>query len=166
VQTANKTLQLGCIINFTTFAILMLKRSIAIVLLVLASAVWLTHAIIPHHHHNLQVCLVTEHCQHDKNYHAHNPESNSHNHHNNSSSNCVLGQSAIVPQTILKANSGFPESPSVDTYFDVIQAIVAYTHSIAFISPKTHTVYLNRVSTGLYLAYIGQYLGLRAPPAV
>lgn len=144
----------------------MLKRSIAIFLLMLASTVWLAHAILPHHHHNSQACLQTERCQHNKDYHAHTPESNSHDHDHNTTSNCVLYQLAIVPQPILKANSGFPESPSIDTYFDFIQAIVAYTHSIAFVSPKTHTVYLNSVSKTLYLEYIGQSLGLRAPPAV
>ena len=161
-----KTLQFSCITFFITFANLMLKRNIAIVLLMLASTVWLTHAILPHHHHTSLACLVTEHCQHDENYHSHSQESNSHDHDNNTSPNCVLDQLAIVPQPILKANSGFPESPSIDTYFDFIQAIVAYTHSIAFVSPKTHTVYLNSVSTTLYLAYIGQSLGLRAPPTV
>ena len=154
------------IFSFLVFLHRMTKRSIAIFLLVLASTVWLTHAILPHHHHNSQACLQTEHCEHDRDHQAHSPESRSHDHDNTKSSNCVLGQSAIVPQTILKAKSGFPESPSVDTYFDLIQAIIAYTHSIAFISPKTHTVYLNRVSTKCYLAYIGQSVGLRAPPAV
>jgi len=166
VQIANKTLQLSCIIIFTTFAILMLKRSIAIFLLVLASTVWLTHAILPHHHHNSMACLVDDHCQHDSKYYSHSPESDSHEHDNNSSSHCVLNQSAIVPQPVFKSNSGFPEPPQFDIDLDFIQAIIGNTYSAALLSPKTHTVYLNRVSTELYLAYIGQSLGLRAPPAV
>ena len=144
----------------------MMKRSIAIFLLVLASAVWLAHAILPHHHHNSLVCLVTEHCQHDKDNHAHNPESNPHDHDNNSSSHCVLNQSAIVPQPVFKSNNGFPEPPQFDIDLDFIQAIIANTYSASLLSRKTHAVYLESVSTTLYLVFIGQSLGLRAPPAV
>lgn len=161
-----KTLQFSCIIFFTTFATHMLKRSIAISLLVLASTVWLAHAILPHHHHNSMACLVTEHCRHDNDIHTHNPESGSHDHDNSKSSNCTLNQSVIVPQSGLKGYSGIAASPANGSYLDFIQAIVAYTHSIAFLSPKTHTVYLNSVSTKLYLASIGKSLGLRAPPEV
>lgn len=151
---------------FTTFAISMLKRSIAIFLLMLASTVWLTHAILPHHHHNSQACLQAEYGQHNKDYHAHTPESNSHNHDHNTTSNCVLYQLAIVPQPILKGNGGVTEPPQFDTDYGFFQAVVAYTHSVVFISPKPHTLYINSVSTSLCLAFIGQSLGLRAPPAV
>jgi len=160
------TLQLGCIIIFTTFAILMLKRSIATFLLVLAGTVWLAHAILPHHHHNSLACLVDEHCQHDNKFHSHSPETDSHEHDDNSSTHCVLNQSAIVPQPVFKSNSGFPEPPQFDIDIDFIQAIIANAYSAALLSPKTHTVYLESVSTTLYIVSIGQSLGLRAPPAV
>jgi len=143
----------------------MLKRSIAIFLFMLASTVWLTHAILPHHHHNSLVCLVTEHCRHDNDYHDHSSESGSHNHDNNVFSNCVLNQLAIVPQPIFKSNSGFPEPPQFDIDPDFIQTIPANTFS-ALLSSKANTVYPKSVSTTLYLAYIVQSQGLRAPPAV
>jgi len=161
-----QTLQLCCNIIFTTFVIRMMKRSIAIFLIALASTIWLTHAILPHHHHNSQACLVKEHCQHDTNHRGQNSESNSHNHDNNSSSHCVLNQSAIVPQPVFKINNGFPEPPQFDIDLDFIQAIIANTYSASLLSRKTHAVYLARVSTTLYLVSIGQSLGLRAPPTV
>jgi hypothetical protein len=144
----------------------MMKRSIAIFLLILASTIWLTHAILPHHHHNSQVCLAKEHCQHDNDHRDHNRESSSHNHDNSPSTHCVLNLSAIVPQPVFKSNSGFPEPPQFDIDLDFIQAIIANTYSASLLSRKTHAVYLARVSTTFYLVSIGQSVGLRAPPTV
>jgi hypothetical protein len=144
----------------------MLKRSIAIFLLTLASTVWLAHTIFPHHHHKSQACLVAEHCQHDYDHRHHSAETDSHEHPNNTTSTCTLDQLAIVPQPIFKGINGIPKTHHSDTDYSFFQAIVAYTHSIVYLSPKPHSSYINRVSTRLYLVFIGQSLGLRAPPAV
>jgi len=160
------TLHLSCNIIFTTFVPRMMKRSIAIFLLVLANAVWLTHAILPHHHHNSQACLSINHCRHDKENKSHTPETDSHQHDNNPTTKCNLNQSAIVPQPVFKSNSGFPEPPQFDIDLDFIQAIIANTYSASLLSRKTLAVYLESVSTTLYLVSIGQSLGLRAPPTV
>lgn len=143
-----------------------MKRSIAICLLVLASSIWLAHAIIPHHHHQSQVCLLTKHCQHDHDHQSDQPETDSHKHDNNTTSECSLNILAIVPQPIFKSGVGFPEPPQFDTGFDLIQAIITRTHAFVLLSPVTHTDYIDSESTTLYLASLGKSLGLRAPPAV
>ncbi len=141
-----------------------MKRSIATFLLVLASTIWLAHAIVPHHHHQSQACLITKHCQHDHEHQSGQPETDPHKHDNNTTAECSLHQLAIVPQPVYKSGGGFPESAESGTDFDFIQAIISYTHSISFLSPKTHAVYLGNESISLYLASIGHSQGLRAPP--
>jgi hypothetical protein len=142
----------------------MLKRSISRFLLILASILWLFHAIVPHHHHNSQACLVPEPCQHDS--YLHHEESCSHEHDNNTTSTCVFNQLAIIPQPIIRGNSILPEPLLIDLDLDYIQAILAYTHAIVFTSLKTHPVFIHSESSALYLAFIGHSIGLRAPPSV
>jgi len=142
------------------------KRSIAIFLLFFASTIWLAHAIVPHHHHKTQACLQAKHCFHESRHHSNFPETDSHHHDSNTSSNCSLNQSAIVPQPILKSNRGLQETPQFNSDNDFIQVIIIHTYFSALLSSKTHTVFLNRVSKTLYLLSIGHSFGLRAPPAV
>lgn len=135
-------------------------------LLVVASAIWLAHAIVPHHHHETKACLITKHCQHDHDHQSGQPETDPHKHDNNTTTECSLHQPAIVPQPVFKSGGGFSEPTESDTYFDLIQVIISCTNSISFLSPKTHAVYLGNKSTSLYLASIGHSQGLRAPPVV
>jgi hypothetical protein len=144
----------------------MMKRSIATILIVLASTIWLAHAVIPHHHHQSQACLITKHCQHDHDHQAGQPETDPHQHDNKTTTECSLNQLAIVPQPVFKCGSLFPKPLQSDTDYDFIQSLISYTNSVSFLSPKTHAVYLDNEPASFYLTFIGHSSGLRAPPAV
>lgn len=143
-----------------------LKHTIAVFTLLLSSTIWLAHAILPHHHHQSQACLLTEHCRGDHDHHSGLPETDPHKHDNNTTSECSLNQLAIVPPPVFKSGNGFPEPPRYDYDIDIILTIIACVNSFSFISPQIHIVCIESEPVSLYLAAIGQSQGLRAPPAV
>ena len=69
----------------------MIKRTTAVAFLMLANFILLAHAVVPHHHHNKQVCLEKTHCIHDgfTDEHDNNRDSHSHDGENNHN-DCVL----------------------------------------------------------------------------
>ena len=90
----------------------MIKKTIAVASIMLASIVLLAHAIVPHHHHNKQVCLVNSHCTNDnKDEHGSTDKSHSHDGENNSD-HCVLKESVAVLSNQWKGDLKFENNRS------------------------------------------------------
>lgn len=144
----------------------MIKKRIALILLFVASSIWLAHAILPHHHHNSMACFAAKHCQQSGTANSHKSGSDSHNHNHNLSTNCVLNQSAIFPLSIFKCNSNF----SQPNFHNIIHSVLQYFFvGLSFdyhLYPESHTDYTNSIPTSLYLSRVGESMGLRAPPSV
>ena len=76
----------------------MLKRAIAILFISISNFVLLAHVIIPHHHHETEVCIVNTHCKNISNAHDHELNKDSHEHDGNSESDyCLLKQLVLIP---------------------------------------------------------------------
>lgn len=144
----------------------MLKRPTAIFILLLASLLWLCHAVVPHHHHNSLICLVAEHCNHDSDRCAQSSVANHHKHDHNSTTGCVLNHLAIVPQNLIKNNYRISKPLQFIHDIDYLQAIQICTNTINYFLSENKSKYLTCPSTKQYIATIGQSHGLRAPPKV
>ncbi len=58
----------------------------------------LAHVVIPHHHHEDEVCIVSSHCENDHDTHNHKESNHSHKHHGNGHFEyCVLNQIVVLP---------------------------------------------------------------------
>jgi hypothetical protein len=73
----------------------MIRKTTAIIFILLANIILLAHAVLPHHHHDQQVCLSLSH-----NHRSNNDYPADCTHENGSGSpvsNCILKQLVIVP---------------------------------------------------------------------
>lgn len=144
----------------------MIKRLPAILFILVANIVLLAHAVIPHHHHEKEVCIVSSHCDSDGDSHNHDKAEHKHQHHGgNSVDHCVLQQILISPPNKIKHEI---KSLDLDTNLfltDYSQAIfndnsndlVCFSSYLKSKPPSITYTYLNYAST---------VLGLRAPPLV
>lgn len=68
-------------------------KKTAYIITILANIILLAYAVVPHHHHKFQVCVISEHCQT-------NDFDDTENHHHDSqtkSNNCLLSQAILLP---------------------------------------------------------------------
>lgn len=144
----------------------MIKRIPAIIFILLANVTLLVHAVIPHHHHEKEVCIVSSHCESDSQAHDHDDAKHNHEHDGEDSvDDCVLQQILISPPNKIKHEI---KSLDIDTdRFQADHSQAVFTENnfvLACISciPKAKPPLL--VFT--YLNYASTVLGLRAPPTV
>lgn len=140
----------------------MIRKATAITFILLANIILMAHAVFPHHHHELQVCLTLSHCHHSEQNLPSHPSDCSHEHDSNSPvTNCILKQLVVVP-----AGQGR------------IEPVVFYLENIAD-SFILHSGYSNELQHSelfrinpypkdvpIFQTYLDYSQGLRAPPAV
>lgn len=143
----------------------MIKNRINILIIVLTGVILLAHAVVPHHHHNLQVCVVDIHSGHEDGTHEHscNNENHKHNHEADDLS-CILekivmfrpGQSEQDGNFILSSDDG------TNLFFVTL-----------FSNPEKNELYSAKINNtsppDLEKTYANQApktFGLRAPPLV
>jgi hypothetical protein len=105
VFVASRLLKFSCIVIFSIFTNVMMKRSIAICLFALASTIWLAHAIIPHHHH-IAVGKVAEAIVYH--HHDHEPESPANHSHENEGSKA---RNFVLDQVVILRSGAFRDAP-------------------------------------------------------
>lgn len=142
----------------------MVKRIAAISFILLANLVLLAHAVIPHHHHEAEVCFVNSHCESD-----HESDKDHDHHHDHEGSNdydsCLLKEIVTLP-----TNQQKPEC----NYFSYIDQHSTFHGLFAILSEhlliKDHSAdfHLDRPPyiPALYSCIVCSHQGLRAPPLV
>jgi hypothetical protein len=144
----------------------MIKKTIAIASIMLASIVLLAHSVVPHHHHNKQVCLVSTHCTNDKSTDEHGSTKENHSHDGeNNAHDCVLKESAVILsdhwKSYLKFENNRYERSGLDDYHHNL-----LNSSTEFVIPFLFSYIHERHPDCSYSSLITASLGLRAPPVI
>lgn len=131
----------------------------------LAGILLVAHAVVPHHHHNKQICFERSHCIQDDFTHEHgtNPASHSHDG-ENSHDDCVLKDPVVVLSNESKPDFRFiyeTDRSGIDGFHNNI-----LNNSTELLIPILSSYVYERVTDSLYRSLLFASLGLRAPPAV
>jgi hypothetical protein len=140
------------------------KKIIAYSFILLANFVLLSHAVIPHHHHEKQVCIESTHCESDSEAHQHEATEQNHNHnheHDGNGSSCILKQAFVLNISKGKQINGC--SDCNNNHSHDFQFILFNVSPETFI-PTCKTVILAIEVTPFYSALLQSSLDLRAPP--
>jgi hypothetical protein len=140
----------------------MKRRITAIIFILLANIVLLAHAVIPHHYHEVKICLENTHCQNDETHHQGTTEDEHEHDGDKSSRTCILNQSVILFSNQKKeAFFVIYDTDRHQQFFTVINSngINEIQSTVLWddLFPTTHTG---------YSSYIFKCIGLRAPPLV
>ena len=125
----------------------------------MANFVLIAHAIIPHHHHNTQLCLAQSHCVES---HSENQKTNSEDHDHDATGHCILSQMMLV-----SANQDRQDQKICDTPNNLLQKVLIQVTDISSVlrfsykpEQKANTI------DGWFANNTIQYSGLRGPPQV
>lgn len=140
------------------------KRTIAIFFMLLANITLLALAIVPHHHHETEICVVGSHCNEEGEIHDHDIARHDHEHDGeNSTEYCVLNQVYVIPSNDLTLHVKCLDYADDYVNFNSFQAVLLNTGLTSF-SPY----YLAKEKPPLlfsnYIQLIQSSCGLRAPP--
>lgn len=132
-------------------------KKTAYIITILANIILLAYAVVPHHHHKFQVCVISEHC-HTNDF----DESENHQHDSQTKSdNCLLTQAVVLPQTNnSKEDQCFRTDNGIDVFLDTKQEQSSNYSPIALIQRFIPA------PPFLLSSHINNSLGLRAPPAI
>ncbi len=139
----------------------MIKRTTAFIFILFANIILLAHAVIPHHYHQIKICVEASHCQDDGDEHKNAASEHEHDG-DESSSSCVLKQADVL--LTHQNRKDCVCNPDSDNH----------NHDFAVLSnnklPEIIPICLGKISTLLatsnYSAYLAASIGLRAPPIV
>lgn len=142
-----------------------MKKGFNILIVTLTGMLLLAHAVIPHHHHNLQVCVVDIHSGHEDGKHEHSCNDETHKHdHEADDLSCILEKIVMFRPGQSGQEGKFILSPDDETNSFFV---------ILFSNPEKNGFYsteLNNISPpDLEKTYANQApktFGLRAPPLV
>jgi hypothetical protein len=144
----------------------MIKKITAYSFILLANIVLLAHAVVPHHHHETQVCIEKTHCETDFEAHKHQPneENHKHNHEHdgNNGSLCVLKQAIVLPVHQSRQLDGCSDCSDNHNHDFFIFSDFGYVD----LQPDFEVVtYIPEFSSFL-ISFVTTSHGLRAPPLV
>lgn len=141
----------------------MIKKITAYSLILLANFVLLAHAVLPHHHHEQQVCIEQKHCANDAESHVHNIDIKDHQHDGNkNSTTCILKQSILIPSAqirILNNCDNCSDNHNHDFY-------ILSNYGYVDFQPITEIIIYTPDLPSFYTKNVTPTLGLRAPPIV
>ncbi len=143
----------------------MIKKGLNILIVTLTGMLLLAHAVVPHHHHNLQVCVVDIHSGHKDAAHDHSCNNENHQHdHDADDLSCILEKIVMFRPGQSEQEGKFVLSPDNKTNSFFV---------ILFSNPQKNEFYsatLNNTSPPdiekTYANQAPRIFGLRAPPAV
>lgn len=144
----------------------MFKRNTAIFFILTAYIFLLVHAVIPHHHHDSNVCFASSHCETDSGDHDHNTTEHNHEHDgDNKTGNCVLNQELVIPSNQVRQSCKCIDCADSHHHSDQFQAVLfdSKTRSFPTIS---FCVIKSPLISSVYSHYLSSGLSLRAPPIV
>lgn len=143
-----------------------MKKLSAFIFILLANIFLLVQAIIPHHHHQSEVCIVSEHCEEDAKAEEQNTHEHHHEHDNESKADyCVLNQFVLIPQNQTKEEHTYTNCAGACDSTDNLQAVL-------FDLKPANDDLLKEASDQEppfelpYSLYVSSCMGLRAPPIV
>lgn len=139
----------------------MIKKITAFSFLFLANIILLAHGVLPHHHHEQQVCFINTHCTGDAAIHNHNSTEHSHQHDGTDNANCILKQAVIIPSSqsrILKDCDNCIYTHSHDFFI--------FSNNFAFkdLQPSSLNELTVPKFSSFFISFVTPTLGLRAPP--
>jgi len=102
----------------------MMIRALKILVLFAAGLLYTIHGVVYHHHHNGQVCFVSDHCT-TENHET--TDSGDHSHDNNKDGICILNQEMFPPpQQFRSVPEGGDDLPFNDRFFLTDNAFPAH----------------------------------------
>ena len=134
----------------------LMKKTLAILFLLLANLAFLAHVVVPHHHHGNATCFVVSHCD-DGDSHSHDEPA--HNHDHSEGSLCKIFQD-IVP-------SGSNDQKFKAEVNDFQQLTLIVIPEFVYLTDlKGENVFFLQTDSyiSLYESIIVSSQGLRAPP--
>jgi hypothetical protein len=143
----------------------MIKKTTAVAFLMLANILILAHTVVPHHHHEKQVCLENSHCIHDglTPEHDNNRDSHSHDGENNHD-DCVLKTPVVVFSNQWKPDFKYNNTADCSD-LDIFHYNLLIS-STKYMIPVLSSFISERVTDDSYSSLVSASLGLRAPPVV
>lgn len=141
---------------------IMVKKTTAILFILLANIILLAHALAPHNHSNGLVCI----CKTTINAHQH--ETSKCNHKNNgktSSDYCILTQLIVIRNTQIRQEYKNVDLADNHYQFDGLQAVLLNNSFKGFRQVYRTNLHLLQIGT-LFNHFLNTGLGLRAPPVV
>ncbi|MBE0680032.1 MAG: hypothetical protein IH592_14820 [Bacteroidales bacterium] len=144
----------------------MIKRTTAIIFLMLANILLLAHAVVPHHHHNKEICFERAHCINDDLTDDHGTNRHGHSHDGeNCHDNCVLKEPVLVFSNqwhndfkLIKNTSGL--SGLDDYQYNILNS------RTEFLVQASSAIVPEHPDKCSYSSIVSASLGLRAPPVV
>ena len=127
----------------------------------------LANVVIPHHHHESEVCIVVSHCESDSEKHSDELSDHNHDHNKtNDTDHCALDQVYIVATDNIKQdyNQIIVLSNSYD--YDLPDHNSAVIDTELLSSYHIGSTYLYGDRLFLYCDFVSTVKGLRAPPTV
>lgn len=141
----------------------MIKKLTAYSFILVANIVLLAHAVLPHHHHEQQVCIERTHCTSDTDAHVHNTDAKDHQHDGNSNTTaCVLKQAILIPSTQSRTLNNCDNCSDNHNHDFYILSNFGYVD----LQPVLQVVTYNPEFPSFFISFVTTSLGLRAPPIV
>lgn len=148
------------------FILRLVKRTKALIFIILANILILAHAVVPHHHHHKQVCLVNSHYINDNIPGEQNTNRENHNHDGEKNSDeCILKEPVIVSTNQWRGNFKFSNilldlNEHNEFYNGLSNARTEFLFPV--FSRHVSIYFINST----YSSLVSSSLGLRAPPVV
>jgi hypothetical protein len=144
----------------------MLKRTTAIIFIILANMLVLAHAVVPHHHHHKQVCFINSHCINDNIADEQNTNRDNHSHDGEKNSDdCILKAPVIVSTNQWKIDFKFNDKTSDQSGHFEFYNCQSNTRT-EFVFPLFSRFAGSYFNNSSYSSLVSASLGLRAPPVV
>lgn len=148
----------------------MTNRTTSFFFILLANIIILTHAVVPHYHHESKICFVNFHTLIDRDEHNHSDIKHDHkpdHKHDakNEKENCVLKEVVAIPSNrILKEFKNYIW-PDQHNKFDAFQAVL-FCNELKIFTPILVTYKFVPFISSSYISFVNTFLSLRAPPSV
>lgn len=125
----------------------------------------MAHAVVPHHHHKSEVCIVNTHCQSDNDLNEHIDVDHNHEHDRKSNQeNCFLKEVVIIPSNRLIKEFNTLDWSDNNLKCNVFQSVLANNYLKSIIPVFILNLQQNQ-SASEYIFFATRALGLRAPPS-
>ena len=139
-------------------------KPIAKLLIVLSGIVFLAHTLIPHHHHDKQVCIETDHCANHTQAYACDQEEPGHQHDSqNNPKPCCVGEFVPVLSKSTNKSSNYQNSGH-NNYPDFTCLLLHDNSRIP--APLAKVFDYEPEFVPFYTSLVCVSVGLRAPPVV
>ena len=135
-------------------------------MLLIANAILLAHAAVPHHHHDKVAVAIVHLWENETGHHHH--EHDSDGHHHDGPESCFLTEAleeAIVPDTSTEIEAPLNPSHLFQHLLPAWDAIATDTETaVDALQYLRHPFRQRPYLTSVYLTFVESRLGFRAPP--